>query len=290
MTHHDSDRRSFVRTLAAGVGGALALPSLSACRSLGAGGAAAAQGTGWDAVPAILARIRPPTFASRDFDVTRYGAVADGRTDATAAIRAAVDACAAAGGGRVVVPAGRFASGPIHLKSNVNLHVAKDATILFSTDPRAYLPAVLTRWEGMEMMGYSPLVYALDATNVAITGEGTLDGRAATTTGGRGRGQANHGWKRGAPNQAPARDRLMRLVEARAPLAERVLAEGSYLRPQFIQPYRCRNVLIEGVTIRNSPMWEFTPCCARTSRCGSSTSRRTGRTTTGATPSRAATC
>ena len=78
----------------------------------------------------------------------------------------------------MVVPPGRFLTGPIHLRSNVNLHVQDGATVLFSRDPRAYLPAVFTRWEGTEMMGYSPLIYAFEQENVAISGTGTLDGQA----------------------------------------------------------------------------------------------------------------
>jgi polygalacturonase len=255
MSGQHPTRREFTRQALLGAGALVAAPSLlTACRTLGGarGGSSAA---GWDMVPEILARIVPPTFPNRDFDVTRYGAVADGRTDCTPAFAKAIEACAAAGGGRVVVPAGRFATGPIHLRSNVNLHVTKEATVLFSTDPRAYLPAVFTRFEGMEFMGYSPLIYAFEQRNVAVTGEGTLDGQASDANwwawkGARGRTEGT---------QTPARDRLMAMVEAGTPVAQRVLADGSYLRPQFIQTYRCRNVLIEGVTIRNSPMWEIHP-------------------------------
>ncbi|HET8646583.1 MAG TPA: glycosyl hydrolase family 28-related protein, partial [Vicinamibacteria bacterium] len=131
----------------------------------------------WARVPAILARIQAPTFPARDFVITRYGARADGRTDATAAIRKAVAACHRAGGGRVVVPAGEFLTGPIHLRSNVNLHLLAGATLRFSRDPAAYLPPVLTRWEGVELMNYSPLVYAYGQENIAVTGAGTLDGQ-----------------------------------------------------------------------------------------------------------------
>ena len=211
--------------------------------------------TGWDAVPAILERIRPPVFPARDFDVTRYGAKGDGAFDCTEAFRQAIAAASAAGGGRVVVPAGRFLTGPIHLKSRVNLHVGAGATVAFSTDPAKYLPAVFTRWEGMEMMGYSPLIYAFEQRDVAITGTGTLDGQAAEENWWRWKGGRN----RPLPNQIEARNRLMADVEAGKPVAERMYGEGSSLRPQFIQPYRCTNVLIEGVTIRNSPMWEVNP-------------------------------
>ncbi|HEX6036903.1 glycoside hydrolase family 28 protein [Longimicrobium sp.] len=258
-------RRDFVRSLGVGAGAALVLPLGTACSSFASaasapsaanGASASASGaTGWDMVPRILARIVPPTFPDRDFPITDHGAVGDGRTDNTAAFRAAVRACAAAGGGRVVVPTGRFLTGPIHLRGNVNLHVQRGATIAFSQDPADYLPAVFTRWEGMEMMGYSPLIYAWEQENVAVTGEGTLDGQADDT----------HWWPwkggRNAPlpNQIEARNRLFEMVEAGVPVEQRQFGEGSYLRPQFIQPYRCRNVLIEGVTIVNSPMWEIHP-------------------------------
>jgi polygalacturonase len=244
---HRSDltRRDALRTLALGLAAA-------GCRPLtgraGSSGTIADGASGWDMVPGILARIKAPTFADRDVDVTRHGAVGDGRTDCTAAFRAAIDACHAAGGGRVVVPAGRFLTGPIHLRSNVNLHVTRQATIAFAQDPRAYLPAVFTRWEGVELMGYSPLVYAFEQENVADT-----------THWWPWKGNKEDGWRDGDPHQKPARDRLFAMAESGAPVAQRVFAEGSYLRPQFFQPYRCRNVLIEGVTIRNSPMWEIHP-------------------------------
>jgi polygalacturonase len=141
----------------------------------------------------------------------------------------------------------------------VNLHVMGDATIAFHQDPSRYLPAVFTRWEGVELMGYSPLIYAFDQTDVAVTGEGTLDGQADNTHWWPWKGNATHGWVNGAPQQKPARDRLFQMAERGIPVAERVFGEGDYLRPSFIQPYRCRNVLIDGVTIRNSPMWEIHP-------------------------------
>jgi polygalacturonase len=211
----------------------------------------------WARLPDILARIRPPAFPERDFPITRFGAVSDGRTDTIPAFRAAIEACHRAGGGRVVVPSGVFLTGPIHLRTNVNLHVSEGATIRFSRDPEAYLPVVLTRWEGVELMGYSPLVYAYEQANVAVTGKGTLDGQA----------DAEHWWpwkRSGHPqSQRPDRDRLLQQAEAGVPVAERVYGAGHYLRPQFVQFYRCTNVLIEGVTIANSPMWVIHPVLSR---------------------------
>src|SRR5262245_47748287 len=128
----------------------------------------------WADADDILRRIVPPRFPDRRFEITRFGASPGG--DATTAIRDAIAACTAAGGGQVVVPAGRFETGALALRSNVNLVVAADAVLAFSRDPAAYLPVVLTRYEGVEFMSYSPFIYALDAENVAITGSGTLDG------------------------------------------------------------------------------------------------------------------
>jgi polygalacturonase len=215
----------------------------------------------WDDVPSILARIVAPTFPDRDFTITdaAFGAVGDGTTLSTDAIRKAIEACHAAGGGRVVVPVGRFLTGAVHLKSNVNLHLVEGATLAFSTDPQHYLPAVFTRWEGMECMGYSPLVYAFEQENIAITGKGTLDGQATQGNWWPWKGNDKGGWKPGMPRQDEARSRLFAMAEAGVPVEQRIFADGSYLRPMFIQPYRCRNVLIEGVTVINSPMWEIHP-------------------------------
>lgn len=243
-----TSRRTFVRQAALAVG-VLAAGVRTAHAST------VDESDPWDAVPGILARIVPPRFPARDFHITAFGARADGTTDCTAAIAQAIAACAKAGGGRVVVPAGRFLTGAVHLRSGVNLHLREGATLAFSTDPQAYLPPVLTRWEGMEMMGYSPLIYAANAHDVAITGRGTLDGQAAESNWWAWKG----GKTRSGPNQAAARDRLQAMVEAGTPVSERIMAEGSYLRPQFIQFHRCRNLLIEDVTILNSPMWEVHP-------------------------------
>ncbi|HXT15404.1 MAG TPA: glycoside hydrolase family 28 protein [Gemmatimonadaceae bacterium] len=252
------NRRQFLRdgVLAA----TLVSPLAAACRSGPRVGSPMPPSgkSGWDLVPEILARIVPPTFPNRDFDITRYGARADD-SDCTDAIRRAVEACAAAGGGRVLVPAGRFLTGPIHLESRVNLHVAKGATLAFTRDTSKYLPAVLTRFESTELMNYSPFIYALDQSDIAITGEGTLDGQADEAHWWFWKGSKESGWKAGMPNYNASRQRLLDMAERRVPVAQRVFGEGDCLRPNFIQPYRCKNILIENVTIVNSPMWEINP-------------------------------
>ena len=257
-------RRQFVRTTALGASSILLAPVLGACRSSANTNQRITLSPDfnvdpWGRVPLILRGIVPPKFPDRDFDITRYGAKPDGATDCTEAFRSAIDACSAAGGGRVVVPAGRFLSGPIHLKSNVNLRVERDGTIAFLTDPARYLPVVFTRFEGVELMGYSPLIYAFEQQNVAITGDGTLDGQASDKSWWPWKGSKDSGWTTGAPRQNEARERLLQMAEAGVPVAQRVFGDGSYMRPMFVQPYRCRNVLIEGVTIVNSPMWEIHP-------------------------------
>jgi polygalacturonase len=255
-------RREVIRAIAAGAA-VIAVPGLTlGCRTGGTirqSGAARGSASGWDLVPEILARIKPPVFPSRSFDVTRYGAVGDGRTDSSSAVARAIDECARSGGGRVVVPSGRFLTGPVTLLSNVELHLQRGATLAFVTDPARYLPPVFTRFEGVELMSYSPFIRALDQTNVAITGEGTLDGQSNNTHWWPWNGKTEYGWTTGSPMQKAARDRLIAMAEDNTPVARRVFGEGSYLRPNFIQPYRCKNVLIEGVAIVNSPMWEIHP-------------------------------
>lgn len=219
--------------------------------------------TGWDDLPFLMKNIVPPSFRDADFPVTAYGAVGDSLTDCTGAIARAIDACHVSGGGRVTIPHGVFLTGAIHLKSNVNLHLTKGATLRFSTDPRKYLPLVYTRWEGVECMNYSALIYAIDQENIAVTGEGLLDGQ----------GSPDHWWSwkgssgRDADNvgtgQKDARARLLAMADRNVAVSERRMGQGSYLRPNFFQPYRCKNVCVQGVTFKNSPMWFLHPVLCR---------------------------
>ena len=245
-------RRQFLYTTAAGTSALL----LTRCASLGQTRTSEA---GWELVPDILARIKPPVFPARTFDIRSYGAVGDGRTDCSDAFRRAIAACSEAGGGRVLVPSGRFLTGPIRLHRNVNLHVEQDATIAFDTDPNKYVPPVFTRWEGVELMGVSPLIYAFEQDNIAISGTGTLDGQAGCDHWWNWRGTDECAVKKSANPQNSARNRLFEMAERGVSVAQRVFGVADKLRPNFIQPYRCNNVAIEGVTIINSPMWEIHP-------------------------------
>ncbi len=219
-----------------------AVPARAASDNPGA--AAAAQA--WKDVPKILARITPPKFPRREFVITRYGAVGDGIMDCTEAFRKAIDDCSAAGGGRVIVPKGVYLTGAIHLKNNVDLCVERKATIRFSTDPAKYLPVVFARYEGTEVMNYSPFIYALDQTNIAITGRGTLDGQGAKG--------AWHSWITYSDPR-----KLVAMAARGVAVSGRVFGADGHLRPNFVAPVRCRNVLIEGIHIVDSPMWVLNP-------------------------------
>ncbi len=218
---------------------------------------------GWSQRAAILSRIVPPVFPARDFLVTSYGAKNDGTTDCTGAFARAIDACAKSGGGRVVVPEGRFLTGAIHLKSNVNLHVTKHATIVFSTDPEKYLPVVFTRWEGIECMNYSALIYAYGQKNIAVTGEGVLDGQGSNEHWWSWSGKKIYGWNKGMPAQQEDKKLLVEYGAKGTPVAKRVFGAGHYFRPNFLQTYHCTNVLIEGVTFKDSPMWFIHPVLSK---------------------------
>ncbi|WP_052323351.1 glycoside hydrolase family 28 protein [Flexithrix dorotheae] len=215
----------------------------------------------WDQLEAILKEINPPVFPDQQYLITDFGAVGDGLTNSSDGIKRAIEFCHSTGGGRVIVPKGKFLSGSIYLKSNVNLHLEEGAEILFSTNPDHYLPLVYTRWEGIELMNYSSLIYAFGEENIAVTGKGILNGQANAENWWKWKGKKEYGYVEGEPSQLDSgnRDRLFELADQQVPVEERIFGSGYFLRPQFIQPYRCKNVLIEGVKVMNSPMWVLNP-------------------------------
>jgi len=196
--------------------------------------------------PFPMQPIRVYRFPAVDFNITAYGAQTGTEHINTSAIAQAIKACHEAGGGRVVVPAGEWWTGPIHFRSGVNLHVEEGAVIRFVDDPAAYLPAVMTSWEGMECFNYSPLVYAYECENIAITGKGTLQPKMDL-------------WKTWFSRPAPhmeALKQLYTLASTNVPVEQRQMAEGANnLRPHLIHFNRCKNVLLDGFNIRESPFW-----------------------------------
>lgn len=210
---------------------------------------------------AIAAAIQLPRIPKRQFPIAAFGAVSDGRTDDSAAIARAITACAEAGGGRIMLSRGVTLTGPIRLRSRMALHVPKGARLKFISEPARYLPPVHTRWEGVELMGYQPLIYAFEEEDVALTGGGVIDGSADDRTWWPWKGPWADRY-RDTPEQerqAADRARLFAMAERGVPVAERIFGEGSRLRPSFFQPYRCRRVLMEGITVEAAPFWQVHP-------------------------------
>src|SRR5438552_2194696 len=218
----------------------------------------------WLKANRILANTMVPVFPNTNFVVTHpaYGAVGDGHTDNTAAFQKAIATCNAAGGGHVVVPAGTYMTGAIYLKSNVDLHLDPGATLMFSGDASSY-PLVLTRYEGIECMNHSPMIYVYGEKNIALTGSGTLDVSGTAS------------WNNGS-------DRAMVLEPL---VADGLLPQQRYvvgrLRSSFVQPYRCDTVLIQGVTLRNSRFWQLHPTLCRNVTIDGVTTHYSGSNTDG---------
>lgn len=221
------------------------LPLLLVCSCIGIK-AQSSSGDAWSQVPQILQRIKAPQFPDNYFNITNFGAVAGDTNDCSSAIELAIEACVRAGGGHVVIPAGEFLTGAVHLKSGVDLHLETNAVLLFSTNPTNYLPLVFTRFEGTELYNYSPLIYALGQKNVALTGDGTIDGQADDSN-----------WM--AWKNTKSRATLVKMATDDVPVEQRQFGPGFNLRPGFIEFNRCENVLIQGIHIRRSPMWEIHP-------------------------------
>jgi polygalacturonase len=178
-------------------------------------------------------------------NISDFGAVGDGKTSNTNAFSKAIDK-----GGKVIVPSGKYLTGPIHLKSNMTLHLEKDAVILFSDNFDDY-PAAKSRWEGVECFGYSPCLYGENLENVSITGPGIIDGQ----------GQA---WwkefkkhKQGPKEPVTARDK--EFVKLNDGIDLSACGGGGiksfFFRPPLIQFNNCSNILLDGFTVRNSPFW-----------------------------------
>ncbi len=215
----------------------------------------------WKAVEEIEKQISEPEFPDTVFVISNYGAIGDGKTINTKAINNTIAICHKAGGGIVKIPEGIFLTGAIHLLSNVNLYLSEKSTLKFSTNVNDYLPVVLTRWEGVDCYNFSPLIYAYQQENIAISGKGILDGQADETNWWTWKGRRQFGWNDTMPSQLiqDGRPLLMEYEKNDTPVEERIFGKENYLRPPFIQIYQCKNILISGVTIKNSPFWIIHP-------------------------------
>lgn len=183
-----------------------------------------------------------PTFPEATFDIRDYGAKEGGKIAVTEAIRAAIEACTKQGGGHVVIPEGRWLTGPIHLRDNVDLHVSRGALVEFSKKFEDYLPVVYGILGGVRVYSVSHFLYAFQCKNVAVTGEGVLDGH----------GEA---WWYMKKHQ-PGMEDLMQKGRSLAPMSERVYDKPEDgVRPRMLQFVECANVLLENITLKNSPSW-----------------------------------
>ncbi|TAK51757.1 MAG: glycoside hydrolase family 28 protein [Bacteroidetes bacterium] len=199
-------------------------------------------------VPFDMSQPKRPVIPSQQFSILEFGAKEGGTVKCTDAIQHAIDDAANAGGGTVVIPKGTWLTGAIHLESNINLHLAKDAVLLFSQDFNDYLPAVFSRHEDVECYKYSSFIYANGKENIAITGEGTLNGQ----------GKLWWEWKKDTTGNEKE---LFAMAKNGVPVKERVFdgTNGRRLRPAFFQPMNCKNILVEGVTFLYGGFWTITP-------------------------------
>lgn len=211
--------------------------------------------TAWKKLyPQIIRQIVAPAFKSVTFTITEYGAVADNPGFLnTKVINSTIDLCSSKGGGVVLIPKGTWHTGPIVLKSNVNLHIAEGAVLLFTTDVTQY-PIVLTRWEGMDCNNTSPMIYAYGQENIGITGKGTIDGGAS---------RANW-WGMPRLTAVPGKELrgrplLMEWSENSTPVEKRIMGPADNLRPQLINLYKCKNILIQDLNLIRPAFWTIHP-------------------------------
>lgn len=197
---------------------------------------------------AVLKNIYAPEFRNVEYAAAEYGVVADGATDSRDAVNALIARCSGDGGGKVVLPVGKVCcKGSINLKDNVNLYLPEGCEIVFSGEPSDYLPAEPTVWEGTQLYNYSSPVRSYRCTNIAITGKGVLNGNAGVA------------FVKMRERKSPFQERLRQMGAEGVPMSERCFGAESALPPNMVEPYGCTNVLIEGITIKDSPFWVIHP-------------------------------
>ena len=215
----------------------------------------------WELAIKIESDIKKTSFPEIYFNIIDFGATEGNPLFLnTSAINDAIKKCNSNGGGVVLIPKGTWYTGPIQLKSNVNLHIDEEAVLKFSTDYNNYLPAVLTRWEGIDCFNFHPLIYAFQESNIAITGKGIIDGQASNANWWWMNGNPNYGWNEGMNSQKKTgRPRLLSCEQEKVSIEKRIFGVNDALRPQLINFYQCNTVLIEGLKIKNSPFWVIHP-------------------------------
>ena len=229
---------------------------------------ACAFAAGWDdnEYKRIEQSIQLPKIAERQFLITSFGA----KTTATAAqnqkaINKVISLVSKKGGGKVIIPKGTWNTGAIELKSHVNLVLEEGATLHFAFEPKLY-PLVRTSWEGLACWNYSPCIYAYKATDIAITGKGTIDGGGNNDTFWQWNGSPRFGYKEGVTKESQklgSRSKLLKMAEDGVPFDERKFGMGYGLRPQLVNIVHCERILIKDVKMINSPFWVIHPLLSK---------------------------
>ena len=225
----------------------------------------AAMANAWDTqYKQIEKNIRQPEFKDKSYNITDFGASTKAKAaDNQKAINKAIATCSKNGGGRVVIPGGTFITGAITMLSKVNLHIEKNGVLLFAFQPELY-PIVPTRWEGIDCWNLQPCVYAYKQTDIAITGQGTIDGGGENDTWWKWCGKDHYGWKEGIISQkSGSRARLLKMAEDGVDMNERKFGPQDGLRPQLINFNQCDGILIEDVTLLRSPFWVIHPLLSK---------------------------
>ncbi len=198
----------------------------------------------WLTADEIIESIKLPNIPTKTYSIVDYGAKNSATFDSHPSIITTINTASENGGGWVIIPAGTwYSKGPIQLKSNINFHLSEGATLLFSPNPADYLPGVKTKWEGTELISYSPLIYAANVHDVAITGKGRIDGNIKSQF---------IPW---IDKATPDYKKLRHMGATGTPLEKRVFTTGTHLRPPLIQFFHADRVLLEDYTSVNSPFW-----------------------------------
>jgi DNA sulfur modification protein DndE len=224
--------------------------------------------------PFDMPQVMLPAFRQDTFNIKNFGAINDGKTLNTQAFENAIDACSKAGGGTVLIPEGLWLTGPIKLKSKVNLHTEKGALVLFSRNLEIY-PLVKTNYEGLNTMRCQSPISGLELEDIAITGEGIFDGsghvwrpvKRSKLTDSQWESLVNSGGVVGKdkntwfPSEKAMKGYEMNSSGYLGPNAteEDYMAIRDFLRPVMVSLVRCKRVLIDGVTFQNSPSWCLHP-------------------------------
>lgn len=223
----------------------------------------------YEELPFEMPVVQAPSFPSTRADIGEYGAVGDGKTLNTEAFAKAIADINAKGGGMLNVTGGVWLTGPIELRSNINLHLEEDAVIVFDPDENLYATRYVT-YEGFEAWRTQSPISGYDLENVAITGKGLIDGSGGMWRPVKKDKMSSAEWKNLTACGGIVEDNVwypsqgyidgMKLDSRRAQLTEQEAAAiKRYLRPVMVQLVRCKNVMLEGVTFQNSPAWNIHP-------------------------------